>query len=226
MKFRVSVPGWLLFPILGSGAALLFRPSERQWRDFSRTPPPGVARKSVALPDGQAIRLLGVPGPNDTPQFWLGEREVRLNEFRVFDPGVQGVRGAANVSLPEAKAFCEWLSDQSGRRVRLPTWEERRLAASGGVATAEFPWGFGGRRVPGGVHFGMDEKPARPGSAFGHGFRDLAGGVWEWLGDGSLTGGAWSERDPDTLRLDHRIFLPAEYRDADVGFRVLVEAPP
>lgn len=224
MRFRRGAPAWLLFPILGSALALAFRPSERQWRDFSRASPHQAPRKALALPDGQAIRLIGVPAPNGDPLFWLGEREITRAEFRVFAPRFGVGRGAANVSHAEAVAFCDWLSDHSGRRVRLPTLEERSLAARGGVANAEFPWGFGEARVPEGVRFRMEARPLTPGAAFGHGFRDLAGGVWEWLADGSASGGAWSESDLETLRIDRQIVLPADYRDADAGFRILVES--
>jgi len=40
-----------------------------------------------------------------------------------------------------------------------------------------------------------------------------------------VMGGSWAERDPDYLRIAHRLSLPRSYRGADVGFRLLIELP-
>ncbi|MCC5846684.1 MAG: SUMF1/EgtB/PvdO family nonheme iron enzyme [Verrucomicrobia bacterium] len=214
---------WIGLPTLGTLLALGFRPSETDWRTFSEARNPKIAHATLALPDGQAIRLLGVPDIGGGPAFFLGEREITRAEFRAFDPSFEGHPGSAAVSHAQALAFCEWLSQRSGRRVRLPTLAEWRLAARGGIPNAEFPWGFSRNLRPRGVRFALDTKPRRPGPPLGYGFRDLAGGLWEWTVEGRAIGGAWSERDPDRLRIDTAISLPDGYRDEDSGFRILVE---
>ena len=215
--------GWIGLPTLGTLLALGFRASETDWRTFSEHRNPKIERAALPLPDGQAIRLLGLPDVGGGTAFFLGEREISRSEFRVFDPAFDGSPGSAAVSRDQALAFCEWLSRHSGRTVRLPTLAEWRLAASAGIPNAEFPWGFPRDRRPRSLHFALSAKPRQPGPPLGYGFRDLAGGLWEWSAEGPAVGGAWSERNPERLRIHAALSLPEGYRDEDIGFRILVE---
>jgi formylglycine-generating enzyme required for sulfatase activity len=59
----------------------------------------------------------------------------------------------------------------------------------------------------------------------------MAGNVFEWCaaeetkaGRVVARGGSWAERDPRMLRVYHREWFPRDYRDADVGFRIVVES--
>ena len=59
----------------------------------------------------------------------------------------------------------------------------------------------------------------------------MAGNVAEWCSDkaGNLLvalGGSWTERNEELLHVDRRTLFPPDYSDADVGFRILVEAGP
>ncbi|MGE3881375.1 MAG: SUMF1/EgtB/PvdO family nonheme iron enzyme [Planctomycetota bacterium] len=104
------------------------------------------------------------------------------------------------VSWFEAVAFCRWLSDRTGRKVRLPKEAEWQLAATGGDPSREFPWGdrqdgrcnsreseIGRTSV-----VGIFDNAPRPGGPL-----DMAGNVWQWCG-GFITswlrvlrGGSW-----------------------------------
>jgi len=59
----------------------------------------------------------------------------------------------------------------------------------------------------------------------------MCGNMAEWClaGDDDeqapVMGGSWAERDPRFLRISHRMTLPKDYRDEDVGFRILIESP-
>lgn len=215
--------GWLLFPMFGSVLALGFRGSETDWGSFAAPGRERVAREALALPDGSAVRLIGVPDGSGGVLFWLGERELSRVEARALGLEAAGRGVAAGLSFAEAELVCRRLSEVTGRRVRLPTRAEWMLAAAGGLETAEVAWGFGVESVPRGVFFGESRAPRRAGRAFGFGFRDLAGGVWEWMADGSAAGSAWPERNVETLRLGFYAMFPEGYRGEDAGVRVLVE---
>jgi len=219
-------PGWFLFPILGSLLAHGFRPSETDWTSFLPLDATSIQRKNIPLPDGSVLRFLGVPNEEGRMLFWLGERELSRAEARAlgFDTAGRGISAA--VSRTEARAICDLLTELSGYPARLPTLEEWRTAARGGIANAEVPWGFGIENPPPGLHFADKRAPRKAGPRLGFGFRDLAGGLWEWTQEGRVIGGAWSERNPETLSLDFSLPLPQDYRDADVGMRVVLEVPP
>ncbi len=199
---------WWLLPIFGILAGLVFRPSE----DLVLPHPEDVKVDSrmLVLPDGRALRFLRGPSMS----VFLSETEVPrhwLQDLQHQPP-----------SHSDALAYAELLSEITGTSLRLPTAEEWRTAARAGVTNAEFPWGFGPSR-PDDILFGLDRIPEKPGPAFGYGFRDLAGGVWEWTQEGILLGSAWSEQNPGTLRIDHEWLPPETYRGKDVGLRLVWE---
>lgn len=204
-------PGWWVLPLFGITAGLLFRPSEAY-----RIPSPeraSVESRTLCLPDGSALRFLRGP-----------DMEVYLSQTEV-PPAITGELFQGPLSFSKAGEFCAWLSDLTGQRLRLPTAAEWRQAARAGVDNAEFAWGFAPASPPPGIHFGRETPPSSPGPAFGYGFRDLAGGTWEWTAEGQLLGSAWSERNPETLRIEHAWSPPPGYRDRDTGVRLAWEAP-
>ena len=95
-----------------------------------------------------------------TNAFWLGETEVRNDQYHAFDPahdsryqdmfgkdhivpgwiGNHRLMPAVRVSWERAAAFCAWLGKKTGRAARLPTEEEWEWAARCGTDTP-FPWG-------------------------------------------------------------------------------------
>jgi hypothetical protein len=205
----------LVFPIGGSLLAWVFRPSELDVQTLQPPVAPQPYVKVVALPDGQALHMIGIPDPAGGPAFYLSETEIPSALWRSFSPQAPSHKNAI--------AFCSWLTDQTGMTFRLPTSAEWQLAAAGGLANAEYPWGYGST-LPKGIHFNLPQAPSTPGAEFGYGFKDFAGGRWEWTQEGHLLGSAWSETNPQTLRLDFEWHPPANYAGADVSIRVLLEA--
>ncbi len=100
----------------------------------------------------------------------------------------RGIRPVINVSFHDALAYCEWLSEQTGREYRLPSEAEWEYAARGGAATAYW-WGdkLGhDHTVCESCGSRWDDDRTAP---VGHfkpnpfGLHDMLGNTWEWCPD-------------------------------------------
>jgi len=141
-----------------------------------------------------------------TQRFAIGRYEVTFAEYDKFveatgrekpnDRGWgRGNRPVINVSWHDAVAYTEWLSQQTGKKYRLPTEAEWEYAARGGTDT-KYWWGntasheyanYGVDRLWGGLAKGKDRwKYTAPVGSFApnpFGIYDIAGNVWEWVQD-------------------------------------------
>ena len=135
------------------------------------------------------------------PEFYIGKYPVTNEQYAAF---VKATRQAApqhwkngqipagkenhpvvDVSWKDAVAFCRWLSQASGKTIRLPTEAEWEKAARGDDGRI-YPWGdkpptkelcnFGGN-VGDTTPVGQYPAGASPCGAL-----DMAGNVWEWTG--------------------------------------------
>ncbi len=171
------------------------------------------------------------------PPFWSQQ------QFRIADAPVVGV------SWHEAVAWCEWYSEQSGLRVRLPTEAEREYAARGGHNGADWPepnetWPDESVRSA----IAEAEHPHVPLEICRNrfGLYCMADNVHEWCSDwydrgyyaaspqvapaGPATGmrrasrgGSWRHRIKFT-RVGARSSLSPNYRYNDYGFRIYADA--
>ena len=176
------------------------------------------------------------PGRQTQPAFWNDE---------AFNNPAQPVVG---VCWYEARAYCVWLSAQTGQAFRLPTEAEWEAAARGRT----------GRRYAYGDEFDARlcnafETHVRrttpvgvfPGGETPDGLVDMAGNTWDWTGsldqpypyvadDGRedlagdarrvVRGGAW-DFDQSNARAACRDFLAPGGRDNSVGFRLARASP-
>ena len=140
-------------------------------------------------------------------------------------------RPIGHIDVGEAFAYCRWLSVQTGRTVRLPNPAEWEYAARAGRSNVRYPWGWGSPQDR--AVFAMTAS-RRVGSFAGNEYdvHDMAGNVFEWCdpGDDSsqddsceVRGGSWTDRDLKVLQVYYPVRLKRNYRDADVGFRVLIK---
>lgn len=139
---------------------------------------------------------------------------------------------AAEVTFAGALGFCAWASGELGRRVRLPLGDEWEAAARGRDGRP-WPWGetFDPERcnsVEAAWGWTVPVRAHPEGAAAG-GAEQLAGNVWEWVGDppdedgwrsvrgGSYLDTAWGVRCARALPAD-----PAR-ATSTTGFRIAIE---
>lgn len=139
---------------------------------------------------------------------------------------------ATEVSYDDAVAFCAWAAARLGRAVRLPSGDEWEAAARGPEARI-WPWGdvFDPERCNSSESGWGWTVPVRthPEGAAANGAEQLAGNVWEWVGDppdedgwravrgGSYLDTAWGVRASRVLPADPR------RATSTTGFRLAVE---
>ena len=190
-----------------------------------------------------------------TKDFWIGRTEVTVGAYEGFAkatsrempeaPDFNSSWGNKNhpinrVTWDEAKAYCSWIGG------RLPTEAEWEYAARGGEEGLKYPRGdeisYKGANYGANVRgtSAVDSYPAN-----GFGLRDMAGNVWEWVGDwyeedyyknsptadpqgpasGAgrvLRGGSWNG-DPQVLRASVRNGYQPGFRGNLIGFRCVRE---
>jgi formylglycine-generating enzyme required for sulfatase activity len=204
--------------------------------------------------DERPVKTVRIPRP-----FALGRFPVTFEEYDRFceatghpkpaDEGWgRGRRPVVNVTWPDAVAYARWLSQQTGKRYRLPTNSEWEYAAKAG-STARYWWGedVGSDNANcAGCDSIWDGSKTSPVGKFPpnpFGLYDMGGNVWQWVQDcwdqsyenaptdGSayvtgdfcdkriIRGGAWSF-PPREVRAANRWRDFAARISDDTGFRV------
>jgi formylglycine-generating enzyme required for sulfatase activity len=185
--------------------------------------------------------------------FALGKFPVTVGEFQKFRSNRSFEDSDAlpviRVSWDDAVAYCEWLSEQTGRPYRLPSEAEWEFACRAGSRT---PFACGNEISPSDANYFYDEDGTRvglghrtpvggfPGNRFG--LHDLHGNVCEWVADAwhadytgapadgtawgasederrVIRGGAWDYL-PRLLRSSWRDWRLVNQRADNIGFRV------
>ena len=116
---------------------------------------------TVRLTPTVSLKLQKIqPLNSESKSLWVGTYEVTNAQFEIFDPthdsGVESRQGLSHgfrgffvnepelpvcrVSWNEATAFCDWLSEKTGKVFRLPSGEEWKHACLAGANT---PFSFG-----------------------------------------------------------------------------------
>jgi formylglycine-generating enzyme required for sulfatase activity len=143
--------------------------------------------------------------------FLIAETEVTNAQYEAFDPKHErsGYSSGDNdpvvdVSFEDAKKYCAWLSEKSGKAIRLPSESEWECACRAG-SKREFCFGDDEKRL--GEYAWYDGNSNGKAHAVGTrranawGLHDLHGNVWEWCEDtyhlsyegAPADGTAWTE---------------------------------
>ena len=149
-----------------------------------------------------------------------------------------------SVSWFDAVAYCDWLSETTGKRFRLPTEAEWEYAARGGTGGKLYPWGDEPPQSL--LHYaerwltGPESVAQDPPNGFG--LYDMCANVHEWCSDWydagyyavspernprgpergtrrASRGGSWRHH-VKMSRCSARSSIPPEFHYADYGFRV------
>lgn len=150
-----------------------------------------------------------------------------------------------HVSCNDAKAYCEWLSKNTGKTYRLPTEAEWEYAASGGSQSGDFKYS-GSNNIDDVAWYKKNSEIST--HAVGKkapnelGIYDMTGNVWEWCSDWYgkynsetqtdplgpsfgkdhvLRGGSWYNIE-ECGRNTNRNGNNPNYRGSRAGFRVVM----
>ncbi|TVR08839.1 MAG: hypothetical protein EA401_13460 [Planctomycetota bacterium] len=191
-----------------------------------------------------ALRFLPRSGPaGDT---------IWQMDFRRDDPGqLQGFvvpddlaqQPVVGINRHDAEAYAQWLSQQAGVPIRLPTQAEWHHAATAGDDERLYPWGPGfDVTIPVSVLAGHREEPQAVSAStvdigpYGH--RHMGGNVREWVADvpadddpsarllnAMIVGGGWTSGRPELFRSDSIERVEARVVNPVIGMRLLMEIP-
>ncbi|GCA87083.1 SUMF1/EgtB/PvdO family nonheme iron enzyme [Microcystis aeruginosa] len=232
---------------------------------FTENLPKGITLEMVSLPAGQFF--MGSPDrDNEKPQHQVQVNSFAIGKYPVTQAQYQAVMGnnpswfknnpqnpVENVSWNDAQAFCQKLSQITGKTYRLPTEAEWEYACRAGTTTryyfgddanqlGDYAWYKGNSQAK--THPVGQKKP----NAWG--LYDMSGNVWDWCEDdwhnnyigapkdGSawlvnndnrsqfskcLRGGSWFSF-PYVCRSANRYRVNPDYDYGDSGFRVVCGA--
>ncbi|MBC1193637.1 SUMF1/EgtB/PvdO family nonheme iron enzyme [Microcystis aeruginosa BLCCF108] len=237
---------------------------------FTENLPKGITLEMVSLPAGQF--LMGSPDSDpDARDFEKPQHQVKVNSFAIGKYPVtqaqyQAVMGTnpsrfknwfknnpqnpvENVNWNDAQAFCQKLSQITGKTYRLPTEAEWEYACRAGTTTryyfgddasqlGDYAWYKGNSQDK--THPVGQKKP----NAWG--LHDMSGNVWEWCEDdwhdnyigAPKDGSAWLTNDndyqivrggswylnPNSCRSAYRVNFNRRDDGNSLGFRVVCGA--
>ncbi|MCA9985991.1 MAG: SUMF1/EgtB/PvdO family nonheme iron enzyme, partial [Anaerolineales bacterium] len=151
-----------------------------------------------------------------------------------------------HVCLRDAEAYCAWLSQVTGKDIRLPREAEWEKAARGNSDAREYPWGNTFDRLRCNTHeLGLGTTSAVgifPNGASPYRVSDMSGNVWEWTrsryesyepdddrekmplkSQYVVRGGSWHGH-AGYARVASRFYGVPSTRNSRFGFRVVLHA--
>jgi len=195
------------------------------------------------------------------PSFYMSATEITFEQYDKFSEATgtrkpndngwgRGKMPVVNVSWNDAVAFCRWVSEQTGKTVRLPTEAEFEFAARGGAKSGNYA--YSGSNSADFVSWYADNSGGKPHVVATKapnelGLYDMSGNVWEWCEDwyhqsydgAPVDGKVWNVQDrynPYRVvrggsangaiycgQVAFRFWLAPFFKDKVIGFRVVQE---
>ncbi len=189
--------------------------------------------------------------------FSMGKYEVTVAEYKAFCRATkQSMRGAPSwgwndkhpiimINFNDAKTYCNWLSEETGQKYRLPTEAEWEYAARGGNKSKGYT--YSGSNDPDEAGWNNDNtwgQTQAVGLKFANelGLYDMSGNVREWCKDWHGAYSSVSQTDPqgasggtyrvlrggswrfaaDICRVVYRGYSNPANSDVNYGFRVVL----
>ncbi len=168
----------------------------------------------------------------DMGDFYISQTEVTFAQYDEFcnetgyerpdDEGWgRGNRPVINVNKEDANKFCEWLSERTGKKIRLPEESEWEYAARGGNKSKGYEYSGSNNLDEVGWYLeNSGEKTHEVGTKRPNelGIYDMSGNVWERVGKAAvIRGGSWYS-DYNLCEVSYRVSY--NYRYNDIGFRI------
>jgi hypothetical protein len=209
-------------------------------------PPAGTFENSLGM------RFVAVPGLPVRFSIW----ETRVRDFEAYATATgatiphpefpeTALQPKASVSRKEAETFADWLTKTEqaakkigpGQRYRLPTDAEWDVAMEVGKTGGPFPWGTGFPPPDHFANYGVTKDGFDNTAPVGSfppnklGLYDMAGNLWEWIGQGCTSGGSylvrgagWNAHNQSYFNLTfHYCFGGDLVGHHNVGFRLVLE---
>ena len=188
-------------------------------------------------------------GEKNNQEFLIARTEVTVKQYKIFCEatgrsmpsrmpawGWNENHPIVYVSWDDANAYCNWLSQKTGKKYRLPTTEEWETAAKGGAKSLGYSYSgydepemvswFWGDEEINSTQTVATKKPNETG------LYDMSGNAWEWCSNPDkkesaankkyLKGGSWN-RHKSTLKIEYTEEVPDDYFNFDIGFRPVAE---
>ena len=181
--------------------------------------------------NGEMVLIEGYP----TGDFYIGKYEVTNKEYCQYAPTHKGKWSddsypVETVSWDDAMAYCQWLSNKTGKNYRLPTESEWEYACRAGTKT-NYYWGD---KMDGAYCWYEDNSgdiihPVGEKKPNACGLYDMSGNVWEWCSDywpnscskfRVIRGGSWFDC-ADNCQSQFSNYDSPTYRFYGIGFRIV-----
>ena len=197
--------------------------------------------------EGGSIEMLDetiIPPPKPTylssESFKMSKKEITFDQYDSFciatNKGLaddsewgRGSRPVINISYNDAESYCKWLSDLTGKKVRLPNIIEWEFAARGGLKGGD-DHAYSGNSLLEPVawcKYNTDGKTEPVGLKTPNelGLFDMSGNVFEYCSSTNdsmivLKGGSWANSGVG-CRVADEVVSSIKHWDDNIGFRIV-----